>query len=172
MNKGFFAVSLRTTEDRHRNSGNIELYYEDHGSGQPVVLIHGYPLSGASWEKQVPVLLEAGYRVPKAWMPMYLPASKKPSPPTPQVCDCGLQERILLFVPVQPIEELSHFALDARSRLILLHSSLNSAAAMPPIGRKEHRPQSVLLEANLPLSQHRRQISEAGKQHCHPTLCQ
>ena len=45
------------------NSGNIELYYEDHGSGQLVVLIHGYPLSGASWEKQVPVLLEAGYRV-------------------------------------------------------------------------------------------------------------
>src|SRR5882762_2794261 len=44
-------------------SGNIELYYEDHGSGQPVVLIHGYPLSGASWEKQVPVLLEAGYRI-------------------------------------------------------------------------------------------------------------
>jgi non-heme chloroperoxidase len=45
------------------NSGNIDLYYEDHGSGQPVVLIHGYPLSGASWEKQVPVLLEAGHRV-------------------------------------------------------------------------------------------------------------
>jgi non-heme chloroperoxidase len=45
------------------NSGNIELYYEDHGSGKPVVLIHGYPLNGASWEKQVPVLLEAGYRV-------------------------------------------------------------------------------------------------------------
>jgi len=45
------------------NSGNIELYYEDHGSGQPVVLIHGYPLSGASWEKQIPILLEAGYRV-------------------------------------------------------------------------------------------------------------
>jgi non-heme chloroperoxidase len=45
------------------SSGDIELYYEDHGSGQPVVLIHGYPLSGASWEKQVPVLLEAGYRV-------------------------------------------------------------------------------------------------------------
>ena len=34
------------------NSGNIDLYYEDHGSGKPVVLIHGYPLSGASWEKQ------------------------------------------------------------------------------------------------------------------------
>ncbi len=45
------------------NSGAIELYYEDHGSGKPVVLIHGYPLSGASWEKQVPVLLSAGYRV-------------------------------------------------------------------------------------------------------------
>lgn len=45
------------------NSGNIELHYEDHGSGKPVVLIHGYPLSGASWEKQVPVLLDAGYRV-------------------------------------------------------------------------------------------------------------
>src|ERR1700756_1584482 len=45
------------------NSGDIELYYEEHGSGQPVVLIHGYPLSGASWERQVPVLLEAGYRV-------------------------------------------------------------------------------------------------------------
>src|SRR6266849_5969385 len=44
-------------------SGDIELYYEDHGSGQPVVLIHGYPLSGASWEKQVPVLLDAGYSV-------------------------------------------------------------------------------------------------------------
>src|SRR5437016_8502609 len=45
------------------NSGDIELYYEDHGSGQPVVLIHGYPLSGASWEKQIPVLLDAGFRV-------------------------------------------------------------------------------------------------------------
>jgi non-heme chloroperoxidase len=45
------------------NSANIELYYEDHGSGKPVILIHGYPLSGASWEKQVPVLLSAGYQV-------------------------------------------------------------------------------------------------------------
>ena len=45
------------------SSGDIELNYEDHGSGQPVVLIHGYPLSGTSWEKQLPVLLEAGYRV-------------------------------------------------------------------------------------------------------------
>jgi len=45
------------------NSAPIELYYEDHGSGQPVVLIHGYPLDGHSWEKQVPVLLDAGKRV-------------------------------------------------------------------------------------------------------------
>lgn len=45
------------------NSTAIHLYYEDHGSGQPVVLIHGYPLSSASWEKQVPALLDAGYRV-------------------------------------------------------------------------------------------------------------
>jgi len=45
------------------NSSNIELYYEDHGSGKPVVLIHGYPLSGASWEKQMAALLAAGYRV-------------------------------------------------------------------------------------------------------------
>ena len=45
------------------NSGDIELYYEDHGSGDPVVLIHGYPLSGASWEKQLSALLSAGHRV-------------------------------------------------------------------------------------------------------------
>jgi len=45
------------------NSGNIELYYEDHGTGKPVVLIHGWPLSGRSWEKQVPALLDAGHRV-------------------------------------------------------------------------------------------------------------
>jgi pimeloyl-ACP methyl ester carboxylesterase len=45
------------------NSGAIDLYYEDHGAGKPVVLIHGWPLSGRSWEKQVPALVEAGYRV-------------------------------------------------------------------------------------------------------------
>jgi len=45
------------------NSGDIDLYYEDHGSGDPVVLIHGYPLSGASWEKQIPALLAAGHRI-------------------------------------------------------------------------------------------------------------
>jgi non-heme chloroperoxidase len=45
------------------NSAGIEIYYEDHGTGQPVVLIHGYPLSGRGWDQQVPALLDAGYRV-------------------------------------------------------------------------------------------------------------
>jgi len=45
------------------NSGNIDIHYEDHGTGKPVVLIHGWPLSLRSWEKQVPVLMDAGYRV-------------------------------------------------------------------------------------------------------------
>jgi non-heme chloroperoxidase len=45
------------------NSGDLDLYYEEHGTGDPVVLIHGYPLSGASWERQTAVLLNAGYRV-------------------------------------------------------------------------------------------------------------
>lgn len=45
------------------NSTTTELYYEDHGSGQPVVLIHGYPLDGNSWERQSRELLAAGYRV-------------------------------------------------------------------------------------------------------------
>ncbi|NPD04853.1 alpha/beta hydrolase [Nocardioides sp. zg-1308] len=45
------------------NSTDIELHYEDHGSGQPVVLIHGYPLNGDSWELQSRELIDAGYRV-------------------------------------------------------------------------------------------------------------
>ncbi|GAB2846131.1 alpha/beta fold hydrolase [Microbacterium insulae] len=45
------------------NSADIELYYTDQGSGQPVVLIHGFPLNGESWGKQQAALLEAGYRV-------------------------------------------------------------------------------------------------------------
>jgi non-heme chloroperoxidase len=45
------------------NSTDIELYYEDRGTGKPVVLIHGWPLSGASWERQAAALLAAGYRV-------------------------------------------------------------------------------------------------------------
>jgi non-heme chloroperoxidase len=45
------------------NSMPIDLYYEDLGEGQPVVLIHGYPLNGHSWERQTKALLDAGYRV-------------------------------------------------------------------------------------------------------------
>jgi non-heme chloroperoxidase len=45
------------------NTTDIELYYEDHGTGQPVVLIHGYPLDGHSWERQTAALIDAGYRV-------------------------------------------------------------------------------------------------------------
>ena len=47
------------TSGRH----DVELYYEDHGEGRPVVLIHGWPLSGKSWENQVGPLVDAGYRV-------------------------------------------------------------------------------------------------------------
>ncbi|WP_426445314.1 alpha/beta fold hydrolase [Paenibacillus sp. S-38] len=45
------------------NAVPVEIYYEDQGTGKPVVLIHGWPLSGRSWEAQVPALVEAGYRV-------------------------------------------------------------------------------------------------------------
>lgn len=46
-----------------RDAGNIDIFYEDHGVGKPVVLIHGFPLSGREWEKQIPPLLETGHRV-------------------------------------------------------------------------------------------------------------
>jgi non-heme chloroperoxidase len=45
------------------NSTAIEIDYEDHGTGEPILLIHGYPLNGNSWERQERVLLAAGYRV-------------------------------------------------------------------------------------------------------------
>ena len=54
---------MTTVTVGQENNTDIEIYYEDHGAGQPVVLIHGYPLSGRAWDKQVPALLEAGYRV-------------------------------------------------------------------------------------------------------------
>jgi len=53
---GYITVGLE-------NSTDVELYYEDQGSGQPVVLVHGYPLDGHSWELQTRELLAAGYRV-------------------------------------------------------------------------------------------------------------
>jgi non-heme chloroperoxidase len=46
-----------------QNGAPIELHYEDHGAGAPVVLIHGWPLSGRSWEAQLPALIDAGHRV-------------------------------------------------------------------------------------------------------------
>src|SRR5947209_20517912 len=54
---------MSTVTVGQENSAPIEIYYEDHGSGKPVVLVHGWPLSGASWEKQVTDLLRAGHRV-------------------------------------------------------------------------------------------------------------
>ena len=47
----------------HENSTSIDLYYEDHGSGDPVVLLAGWPLDSRSWEPQLHALLEAGHRV-------------------------------------------------------------------------------------------------------------
>ncbi|KIA88584.1 alpha/beta fold hydrolase [Kaistella jeonii] len=46
-----------------KSETNQQFYYEDFGSGQPIILIHGWPLSGKSWELQIPVLVEAGFRV-------------------------------------------------------------------------------------------------------------
>jgi len=54
---------MATVTVGQENNTDIEIYYSDHGAGQPVVLIHGYPLSGRAWDRQVPALLEAGYRV-------------------------------------------------------------------------------------------------------------
>ncbi len=71
------------------NGAGIEIYYEDHGSGEPVVLIHGYPLDGHSWERQIRVLLQAGYRpresdrFPECSMP-----------PTPATAHNGLRAAI------------------------------------------------------------------------------
>src|SRR5689334_25007119 len=53
-------ASIRVGQE---NSAPIELHYDDLGSGEPVVLIHGWPLDSRSWEPQIPVLLAAGYRV-------------------------------------------------------------------------------------------------------------
>src|SRR5208283_2812478 len=56
-------ISMAYVTVGKENSTNIDLYYEDHGSGKPIVLVHGYPLAGRAWEKQIPALLTAGYRV-------------------------------------------------------------------------------------------------------------
>jgi pimeloyl-ACP methyl ester carboxylesterase len=54
---------MSTIQVGQENSTPIKLYYEDHGAGSPVVLIHGWPLNGASWEKQTAALLANGHRV-------------------------------------------------------------------------------------------------------------
>ncbi len=54
---------MSTVSVGRENDSSIDIYYEDHGSGRPVVLIHGYPLSSRAWDKQVPVLLDHGHRV-------------------------------------------------------------------------------------------------------------
>jgi non-heme chloroperoxidase len=56
-------IALAHLKVGKENSADIELYYEDRGTGRPVVLVHGWPLNGASWEKQSSALLAAGYRV-------------------------------------------------------------------------------------------------------------
>jgi non-heme chloroperoxidase len=75
---GLFCVSQHPTDRRKilnrrrimaflkvgkENSADIEIYYEDRGTGKPVVLIHGWPLNGASWERQTAALLASGHRV-------------------------------------------------------------------------------------------------------------
>jgi non-heme chloroperoxidase len=57
------STTMGTITVGKENSTSIDLYYEDHGAGTPVVLIHGWPLSGAAWEKQTVALLKAGHRV-------------------------------------------------------------------------------------------------------------
>jgi pimeloyl-ACP methyl ester carboxylesterase len=57
------SATMGTITVGKENSTPIDLYYEDHGAGTPVVLIHGWPLSGAAWEKQTTALLKAGHRV-------------------------------------------------------------------------------------------------------------
>jgi len=54
---------MATVTAGQENHTDIEIYYEDHGAGPPALLIHGYPLGGRGWDKQVPALLEAGHRV-------------------------------------------------------------------------------------------------------------
>ncbi len=53
-------MSLLTVD--RENTTKVNLYFEDHGKGQPVVLIHGFPMSGVAWEKEVMALLKAGFR--------------------------------------------------------------------------------------------------------------
>lgn len=55
-------IAMPNITAAHSHAGKVELYYEDHGIGTPVVLIHGYPLDARFWEKQIPALLATGHR--------------------------------------------------------------------------------------------------------------
>lgn len=63
LSKTTGGISLSKITVGTENGAPIQLYFEDVGEGKPIVLIHGWPLSGRSWEAQVPALVEAGYRV-------------------------------------------------------------------------------------------------------------
>src|SRR3954469_18138967 len=60
---GLRLVAMPSITVGTENSAPIEIHYEDHGSGRPIVLIHGYPLDGNAWEHQEAVLLHNGFRV-------------------------------------------------------------------------------------------------------------
>ena len=96
------------------NGAPIEIHYEDHGTGPPIVLVHGYPLSGTSWERQERVLLAAGHRVisydrrgfgrssqPTAWLTDFRDDLSKVDVPVLVVH--GTEDRIkdLTLVPVE-----------------------------------------------------------------------
>src|SRR5258708_32501491 len=59
---GTMRIAMPFVTVGRENSAAIRIYYEDHGSGSPVVLVHGYALNGHSWEKQEAALLAAGHR--------------------------------------------------------------------------------------------------------------
>jgi non-heme chloroperoxidase len=76
------------------NSGDIRIYYEDHGVGPPVVLIHGYLADAHVWEKQEPALLNAGYRVISydrrgSGRPAALPSAMTTTPSPPTLASCS-----------------------------------------------------------------------------------
>src|SRR5690349_20443441 len=60
---GTARIAMPFVTTGRENSAEIRIYYEDHGTGSPVVLVHGYALNGRSWEKQEAALLAAGHRV-------------------------------------------------------------------------------------------------------------
>jgi pimeloyl-ACP methyl ester carboxylesterase len=62
LNRPFKEVDIPFVKVGAENSADIEIHYRDHGSGRPIILIHGYPLDGNSWERQERALLAAGFR--------------------------------------------------------------------------------------------------------------